>query len=529
MLRPLGAFTLCLATVFACESPRSVAPPRVPESPATSASAPPDEAPVVHTDRGPLAGKVVEGNVRAFLGIPYAAPPTGALRWRPPAQVDAWSATREAKSVGAACPQLGGPDYARVDEDCLTLNVWAPAAGATNRPVLVWIPGGAFVEGSGGYRLYDGARLAAREDAIVVTMNYRVGALGFLAHRELARELKRDASPSYGILDQRAALQWVQRNAAAFGGEPTNVTIFGESAGAWSVCVQLAMPGSRGLFARAIMESGACADPLYFGPHEAEAQGDRLAAALGCRDLACMRSKDADAVIRALPIKRGFILPPGVWWAPVVDGTELPALPLEALRAGRGANVPLLIGWNRDEGVSHTARFDAVSAAERDGFVRDSFGDAAVDPVAERYARPSAKDALTDIVTDGAFACESRRVARALTSQGVPVYMYEFTHALENSKLHALGATHSVEIWFVFGTEEAGIGLADDELPLSHTIMDAWGRFARTGDPAGPALRWPRYTVAGDELAVLDTAPSTAAHVKSGECDFWDRFERPLR
>jgi para-nitrobenzyl esterase len=139
------------------------------------------------------------------------------------------------------------------------------------------------------------------------------------------------------------------------------------------------------------------------------------------------------------------------------------------------------------------------------------------------------KAALTDIVTDGAFACESRRVARVLASQRVPVYLYEFTRALESSKLHALGATHSVELWFVFGTEEAGIGLGDDEQPLSHTVMDAWGRFARAGDPAGPALRWPRYTVADDELAVLDTAPSTAAHVKSEECDFWDRFERPIR
>ena len=525
MPRPL-AFPVCLATVFACASPPSVAPARAP-APATTA--PRDGTPIVQTDHGPLAGKVVEGGVRAFLGIPYAAPPTGALRWRPPVDAEPWSTPRDAKLVGAACPQLGPPDYARVNEDCLTLNVWAPATGAANKPVLVWIPGGAFVEGSGGFRLYDGARLAAREDAVVVTMNYRVGPLGFLAHRELARELGRDVSPSYGILDQRAALQWVQRNAAVFGGDPADVTLFGESAGAWSVCVHLAMPGSRGLFARAIMESGACADPLYFGPHEAEAQGDRLATALGCRDLPCLRSKDADAVIRALPVKRGFILTPGVWWAPVVDGTELPAVPLEALRSGRGANVPLLIGWNRDEGVAHTARFDAVTPAERDGFVRDSFGDAAVGPAAERYTRASVKAALTDIVTDGAFACESRRVARVLVSQGVPVFLYEFTHALESSKLHALGATHSVELWFVFGTEEAGIGLADDERPLSHTIMDAWGRFARTGDPAAAALRWPRYTVTGDELAVLDTAPSTAAHVKSGDCDFWDRFERPLR
>jgi para-nitrobenzyl esterase len=199
------------------------------------------------------------------------------------------------------------------------------------------------------------------------------------------------------------------------------------------------------------------------------------------------------------------------------------------LRAGRGANVPLIIGWNRDEGVAHTVHFGAVTPADRDGFVRDSFGEAAVGPVAESYARPNAKDSLTDIVTDGAFACEARRVARVLASRGVPVFLYEFTHALESPKVHDLGATHSIELWFVFGTEEAGIGLAEDEQPLSHTIMDAWGRFARSGDPAGPGLPWPRYTLAADELAVLDSRPSTAARVKAGECDFWDRFERPLR
>jgi para-nitrobenzyl esterase len=218
-----------------------------------------------------------------------------------------------------------------------------------------------------------------------------------------------------------------------------------------------------------------------------------------------------------------------VWWGPVVDGTELPLLPLEALRTGRGANVPLMIGWNRDEGVSHTFHFDAVSDTERDGFVRDSFGDAAVRPVAERYARPRAKDALTDIVTDGAFACEARRAARALVVRGVPVYEYEFTHAMENPTMHPLGATHSVEMWFVFGNEEAGIGLAKSDRPLSQTVMDAWGDFAREGDPSTSAMRWPRYTLAEDELTVIDMAMSTASYVKSVECYFWDRFQRPMQ
>jgi len=247
---------LCLAAGLAwlcsCRTPGTGAPGSgSPAAPVRDAG-----ALIVNTDRGPLAGKAVDGGVRAFLGVPFAAPPVGALRWRPAADVPSWTAPRDATAVGPACPQLTAPRYARTDEDCLTLNVWTPSGGAPAKPVLFWIPGGGFVEGSGGYRLYDGARLAAREDAVVVTINYRVGALGFMAHPALARELGRAASPSYGLLDQRAALIWIQRNVRAFGGDPGSVTIFGESAGAFSVCVHLAMPASRGLFARAIMESG---------------------------------------------------------------------------------------------------------------------------------------------------------------------------------------------------------------------------------------------------------------------------------
>jgi para-nitrobenzyl esterase len=483
---------------------------------------------VVNTDRGPLAGKVVNGGVRAFLGVPFAAPPVGALRWRPPAEAPAWTAPRDATAVGPACPQPTAPSYARRDEDCLRLNVWTPSGGADAKPVLVWIPGGAFVEGSGGYRLYDGARLAARVDAVVVTINYRVGALGFMAHPELARELGRPASPSYGLLDQRAALTWVQRNIRSFGGDPNSITIFGQSAGAFSVCAHLAMPASRGLFARAIMQSGACADPLYFGPREAEAQGKKLADALGCADMRCLRAKSVDAVLRALPPKRGFILPPGVWWGPVVDGIELPAVPLQALRAGEGAKVPLIVGWNRDEGSIHTISFPTVTRDERDAFVRDSFGEAAVIPVAERYARASLKESLDNLITDGAFVCESRRAARALAAHGAPVFVYELTHTLESPRLHPLGATHNVDLWLLFGNEEAGIALAPSELPLSHAIMDAWGRFARTGDPSGPRLSWPRYTAERDELLLLDSAPSVASGSKRESCAFWDGFERRI-
>jgi len=507
---------LLAALLFACRS----APPPIARTPV---------ALIVQTDRGPVAGKVDgQQQVRAFLGIPYAAAPTGERRWRPPVVPEPWTSVRDASRVGPACPQISVPAYAKTSEDCLTLNVWVPLGGASRKPVLVWIPGGAFIEGSGGYELYDGARLASREDAVVVTMNYRIGALGFLGHALLAAEAGLPANPSFGLLDQRAALDWVRRNIGNFEGDPALVTVFGQSAGAWSVCAHLAMPTSRGLFARAIMQSGACAGPLYFGPGEAQTQGEAFMRALGCHDLGCMRAAPVDRVLHALPTKHGYVVSPGVWWGPVVDGRLLPVVPLEALERGTAAPVPLIVGWNRDEGKIHAAFPGAMTEEQRDSFVRDSFGEEAVGPVAARYARPSANESFVDLMTDGGFACQARRAARGFAAQGNSVFLYELTHALESPRLHDFGATHSVDLWLLFGNEEGGIRLADSERPLSQAMMDAWGRFARSGDPAGASLTWPRYTAANDTSLIWDTSPGLANGVKRETCTFWDSFARPL-
>jgi para-nitrobenzyl esterase len=485
----------------------------------------------VVSEGGPLVGRA-RGELREFLGIPYAAPPVGALRWRPPAPAAAWRTPRDATRPGHACLQLADGKRDRdSDEDCLVLNVWAPRPAAGERlPVMVWIHGGAFVLGAGSDDLNDGAKLAARAHVIVVTFNYRLGALGFLAHRQLAREAGRAASPSYGLLDQRAALAWVQRNIAAFAGDPGNVTLFGESAGAWSTCAHLVAPGSRGLFARAIIQSGACSNALYFSPPEAEAQGDALAAKLGCAGddaatLACLRGKSADAVAGALPMKRGFLLPPGVWWGPVVDGVELPRQPIDLLRAGDFARVPLLVGANRDEGTVHTVSFDSVTPAELSGFVAYVFGAAAVAPVLARY-QGTPKAALTDVVTDGIFVCQARRIARAFTSAGVPAYLYHFTHPLDDPRVHDLGATHSVDLFFLFGNRSKGFGLTVREQPLGQTMMDAWGAFARHGDPSTPSLPWPRYSSAGGEHMTLDLSSTAGTRLKQETCDFWDELDR---
>ncbi|MEO8703802.1 MAG: carboxylesterase family protein [Kofleriaceae bacterium] len=476
----------------------------------------------VTTDRGVVVGRAT-GGVREFLGIPFAAPPIAALRWQPPAPVAAWSVPRDATKRGFACTQPEEGFHRDTSEDCLNLNVWVPDGATATLPVLFWIHGGAFYQGSGGDDLYDGALLAKRARVIVVTSNYRLGPLGFASHRALAAEHEREALPAYGLLDQRAAMQWVQRNITAFGGDPTQVTLFGESAGAWSQCAHLVMQGSRGLFSRAIVQSGACSDALYFTRETANAQGDELAAAVGCTgaDVArCLRGKTADELASALTFKRGLLLPPGVWWGPIVDGVELRQMPLAAIRAGEFARVPLIIGTTRDEGTLHTMRYDAVTADELAGFVRGVFGDAAVAPAIARYARATPKIALTDIVTEGIFACNSRRVARLVAARGVPVYLYQWTHALDGPpKVHALGPTHGVDLFFVFGTTSLEVGPSTAELPLVELVQGAWGDFARTGDPGH---RWPRYTADHDEHLILDLPSTIGAHLHQATCDFWD-------
>ena len=474
-----------------------------------------------------MASGIVVGHeragVREFLAIPYAAPPVGSLRWRAPAPATPWTTPRDATHRGPACPQPEEGFHRDTSEDCLTLNVWVPDGATAHLPVFVWIHGGAFYQGSGGDDLYDGAALARRTRAIVVTINYRLGALGFFSQRALAREQGRAALPAFGLLDQRAALQWVQRNIAAFGGDPARVTIAGESAGGWSTCAQLAMPGSRGLFARAIIQSGACSDALYFTAGAANAQGDQLAAKVGCTGgdvAACLRGKTADELVHALPFRRGLLLLPGVWWGPIVDGTALPRLPLDAIRAGDFARVPLVIGTARDEGTLHTMAYDAVTPDELAWFVRTTFGDAAVAPVLARYARPTPKAALTDIVTDGIFRCNARRVARLVAARGVPVYLYEWTHALDGPpRAHALGPTHGVDLFFLFGVTTLGIGPSPAERPLVELYQDLWGGFVRTGDPGHG---WPRYTAARDPHFTIDLPARAGAGLDRATCDFWD-------
>jgi para-nitrobenzyl esterase len=307
-----------------------------------------------------------DGGVIAYKGIPYAAPPVGKLRWQPPADVIPWTGTRDATNFGADCPQAG---YAKdslfyrepmpQSEDCLFLNVWTAAKPAEKRPVMVWIHGGAFTRGSGATPTYDGANFA-RKGVVLVTINYRLGAFGFLAHPELSAESPHHASGNYGVLDQIAALQWVKNNIAAFGGDPKNVTIFGESAGSWSVCSLMATPLSKGLFHRAIGESGGVFGPMAYlkdtkyGQEPGESTGKRFAAALGASDLAAMRTVPAEKIVEAFfGAPAG---PQGFASRGIVDGWVFPKEARLIFAAGEQAHVPVIVGSNANEMTSLTPR-----------------------------------------------------------------------------------------------------------------------------------------------------------------------------
>lgn len=513
----------------------------------------------VTTKSGVVRGKL-EGKTRAFLGIPYAAPPTGPSRWKPPAPVAPWSSARDATTPAKKCPQIPPGQTtmdATSDEDCLTVNVWVPEPlPATPAPVMVWVHGGAFVFGSGADSFYDGAQLAAAGKVVVVTMNYRLGALGFLAHPALTAESSsHPTSGNYGFEDQQAALRWVKDNAAAFSGDAGNVTLFGESAGGYSVCAHLVAPDSQGLFHKAISESGVCTSPIIIGTRAfAQQNGEALASDMGCTDsskvLECLRSKTPAEFLGAFasspkPLPGGlffnnYAAPPagdagadaGAFhgsqtWGPVVDGLVIPKAVVDV---GPGfAKVPLVLGTNANEGTLFTtAVFNGVPVAndaEYMAALTRAFGASATD-VAAQYPSasfPSANDALSEVAGDAFFVCPARRTARNAATAGSDVYLYSFAHIVEQPLIANLRAFHASELLFVFGL--AGLAsLKPDEQPLLDEMQGYWSRFARTGDPnGGGAPTWPKYATSSDKNLSLNL-PSSSEETghKKAKCDFWD-------
>jgi para-nitrobenzyl esterase len=497
--------------------------------------------PVERIDGGLVRGADAAG-VRSFLGLPYAAPPTGNLRWRPPQPAAAWSGVRDATTFGPSCPQstMGNPFLppGPISEDCLYLNVYTPTARpGANRPVLVWIHGGGLVQD--GARNYDGTKLAA-DGIVVVTINYRLGALGFLAHPALASR-PGGAAGNYGLMDQQAALRWVQRNIAQFGGDSRNVTIAGQSAGGLSVLAQLTSPGAHGLFQRAIVQSGTFAlnqRPLA----AAEAAGQTFAKNVGCADqtAACLRSAPASALVSNFGVEI-----PGV-----VDGAVLTQPIGTALARGQFARVPVINGITHDEellfiaglgitvsqGTNIPLAGDPTDPANYQANIAQALGVSAARAaaIANEYplsAYPNPVAAFSLLVSDASFACPALQVDRWTAVRGVPTYAYQFNddnaplNILPPDKQHLGLSTHGTELPYLFDQPNAPFPvtstLTPDQQALAASMRTDWASFAASGNPSSRALPWPSF----NGTRVLSLVPLhsqvTTDFAAAHHCSFW--------
>jgi para-nitrobenzyl esterase len=477
----------------------------------------------VSTTEGRWSGiaSPVDGAVTVYRGIPYAKPPLGALRWAAPVRPGAWQGVRKADEFGQPCWQRLVPEtsiYSRgsmqVSEDCLTLNLWTRPA-AELRPVMVWFHGGANTSGHGNSLIFDGTRLA-QKGVVVVNVNYRLGPMGFFAHPALTAESQSASSGNYGLLDQTAALEWVQRNVAAFGGDPNRVTIFGQSAGAFDVCLLMASPLAKGLMHRVIAHSGTCLN-VNTTLEVAEREGQSVAAHLATqtsaqvspvpqRELEQLRANTPEEIMAAVDAVGAA---PGT---PIVDGWVVPQAPVAAFGAGRYNRIPLITGIVSDEFRGLGEAMSEMTREQYEAEVRERFGERADDVLAtyESIADVSPREALRKISTHSFFGAPTRLLARLLTQGQTPAYVYHFSHPTAVFSLYiperpehevpggprALGAYHSGDLAYHFNNVGVvGLHWQPWDRRLADMISDYWVNFARNGDPNGEGLpRWPRYT-----------------------------------
>ena len=464
------------------------------------------------TPQGPILGDANEDGVSVFKAIPYALPPTGPRRWAPPEGAGAWAGVRDGRDFSPQCIQAPYPSasvFARphrpTSEDCLYLNVWTPKTDG-KAPVMVWIHGGSLTRGTGATKAYDGAALA-RQGVVVVTLNYRLGVMGFLAHPALSAEA--GVSGNYGFLDQAEALRWVRDHIGDYGGDPEQVTIFGESAGARSVHALLAMPSARGLFHRAIAQSGggfsptqALRDPVH-GLRSAEDWGTELGDRLGAQSAEALRALPARTVQRAA---EGLALP----LTTVVDGVVMPAQPGDLYRAGQMAKVPVLLGFNKDEGTSLTAPSWRPKTREALGarFER-RFG-----PHAPRLLAHYAGDperAWLDAFRDQRFGWEMVSWGDAAAAAEQPAYLYYFTHHPSGPYVAQLRAFHAGEILYAFDNVALNPAATEADYALGKMMSGYWVAFAKTGDPNHEgAPEWPQWAPETRPFLELGATPRAA-------------------
>lgn len=503
-----------------------------------STSAAARSAPVVHAPAGAVRGEAA-GEVNVFKGLPYAAPPVGPLRWKPPTPLATWPGVRDARRFGPACLQPRGPargvyasDISELGEDCLSLNIWTPA-NTQDAPVMVWIHGGSFTAGSSREAMYDGAALA-RRGIVVVSINYRLGVLGYLAHPDLSAESPEGVSGNYGLLDQIAALHWVKRNISAFGGNPDQVTVAGESAGALSVAYLMASPLARGLFHRAILQSAYLISTPELkarrvGEPAAEARGAALAQRLGAAGLTDLRAMDA-AVLATRAPAAGFAA------FGTVDGVVLPRQLVETFEHGEQAPVPVLAGFNAGE--IRSLRFLAppkpANAAPYEAEIRRRYG-----PLADAYLRLYPSDSLAESVLaaprDALYGWTAQRLAENQTAIGQPAFLYFFDHGYPATRERDLHAFHASEIPYVFGTSDRTPAdwprppESSTERAFREALQDYWTAFVKIGAPSAPGRPvWPTYAEDRAYMAFED-APAPRQDLMPGMYELHEEVLRRRR
>lgn len=450
-----------------------------------------------------------------YRGIPYALPPAGALRWHPPQPIPRWDGVRDARHPGPACVQparrrgsIYAAPLAATGEDCLSLDIWSPQ-GARDLPVLVWIHGGSFIWGAGSEALYDGEALA-RRGAVVVSINYRLGVFGYLAHPHLSAESPAGVSGNYGLLDQIAALDWVKRNIADLGGDPDNVTIAGESAGALSVLYLMASPAARGLFAKAIAQSAYMISTPHLkvsrhGHEPAEAAGVRLADRLGAADLAALRAMDAQELADS-SLKAGF--EPGG----TVDGQVLPDQLVDIFERGEQARVPLITGFNSGEARSLRFLVSELpqTVTEYEAEIRQRYGELA-DRFLALYPSAAIEESALACVRDALYGWTSVKLARCQAAAGAPCFLYYFDHSYPAAHAAGLDGFHACELPYVFGTADRTpplwppVPASEAEARLARALGDFWTSFAARGTPRAPEA--PDWSVHASDGSYMHFGP----------------------